>query len=252
MRKNHRSAAFTLIELLVVIAIIAILTTLLFSALMGSRQRANQSTSLNNMKQWGAALQRALVDHNNELPSTGQLGDTIQLDDDLAWFNQLPPYLGEKPLKHNDYKLKPPRPGDRTVWINPAVPKSDGDTYIKPPGSFLFCYAMNYFLDNSSEATQMVSRVENPVSTVFMAENGDDHSASDPTKIKAYFGPGDPLKEVKNGAHFLFFDGHVEVRTRDKFDPNFMKQSHEEPSPVDTENLNRHFTFVPYTGAKSE
>jgi prepilin-type N-terminal cleavage/methylation domain-containing protein/prepilin-type processing-associated H-X9-DG protein len=252
MGKATRRNAFTLIELLVVISIIAILTTLIFTALMSSRQRANQSTSSNNLKQWGAALQRALMESHNELPSTGQKGDTIDLEDTTAWFNRLPPYLNEKPLMHADYKVKPPRPGDHSIWINPAVPKEDGTTYIKPPAKFLFCYAMNYFLDNAAEPNQSVSRIENPIATVFMSENGDDHSAADPTLIKAYFGPGDPLKEVKNGAQFLFFDGHVEVRLRSQFDPAFMKYSIDDPSPIDTKNLNRHFTFVPYVDATAE
>ena len=64
-RPYLRSRAFTLIELLVVIAIIAILASLLFTALSGSRQKSNQTASLNNLKQWGTALNASIVDMGN-------------------------------------------------------------------------------------------------------------------------------------------------------------------------------------------
>jgi prepilin-type N-terminal cleavage/methylation domain-containing protein/prepilin-type processing-associated H-X9-DG protein len=261
MRINHPKNGFTLIELLVVIAIIAILTSLLFTALSGSRQKSNQANSLNNLKQWGAALNRSLGENNGEFPTTGRSGGAMKLDDSNAWFNRLPRYMDEKPLNHEDYLKTPPRPGDRSVWINPAVSKVEGNKFVAPPARFLFCYAMNPYLgrtnvneeeQTSEVVTERMNRVEFPMGTVFMSEKGDDLPDADPKYIKAYFGSGDPLSDPKNGAHFLFCDGHVELKKREEFDPAFVTASEESPSPTDNVKLNRYFTYVPYAGATKE
>lgn len=254
MRINRKksNSGFTLLELVVVIAIISILAAFLFPLFASTRQRANQSISLNNLKQWGVALNRSLGDNNGLMPSDGQGSTSIKLNDLNAWFNRLPPYIDEKPLSDPFYATNPPKPGDRSVWINPAVPKDDGMKYIKPPQQFLFCYAMNYFLSNSKEPTQPISRIERPSATVFMAEKNDEFANCNPKYIKAYFGAGDPAYDKNNAAHFLFCDGHVDLIKRANFDPNLITvNSEEEPNPINNKFLNKNFTFVPYVGATS-
>lgn len=54
MQKSH--TFFTLVELLVVIAIIAILAALLLPALNASREKARQTTCINNLKSLAFAL----------------------------------------------------------------------------------------------------------------------------------------------------------------------------------------------------
>ncbi len=59
---------FTLIELLVVIAIIAVLAATLFPVFAGAREKARQTTCLNNVKQQGLAFVMYLGDYDETYP----------------------------------------------------------------------------------------------------------------------------------------------------------------------------------------
>jgi prepilin-type N-terminal cleavage/methylation domain-containing protein/prepilin-type processing-associated H-X9-DG protein len=249
---HHTRHAFTLIELLVVIAIIAILAGLLMTTLASSRKKGNQSTSLNNLRQWGAAFTRSLAEHDNKYPSTGMKKSNMELEDSEAWFNLLPSYMGLKPLKDVDYVQNKLSPSSKSVWMNPAVPLEDAKKFNDPPTKFLFCYAMNYFFTTEAEPRLIASRIENLSSTVLMTEKGDDRPNSDPTMIRAHFGEGNSLTDKDNAAHILFCDGHVDLVKRSVFDPKFAPDSEQSPGPVNKDKLSTTLTFVPYVGAEAE
>lgn len=248
---------FTLIELLVVIAIIAILAAFLFPAMASARKRGQQTISMNNIREWGSAMNRSLGDFDGEMPSDGMTNGhgKINLADGNAWFNRLPNYMQEKPLSDPHYATHPPRPGEKSVWINPAVPHEDGDKFIKAPDSFLFCYAMNYFLSNQKYPTQPLSRVERLDAVVFMAEKADDIANCNPKYIRPYFGPGDPNaddsstkpEDMENAAHFVFCDGHVELIKR----KDFIKPEVRDNDIDLSKRPDIHLTFVPYLDAES-
>src|SRR5512146_46140 len=65
---RRRRTGFTLIELLVVIAIIAILAAILFPVFAAAREKARQSSCLNNQKQIGRALLMYAGDYDEQWP----------------------------------------------------------------------------------------------------------------------------------------------------------------------------------------
>jgi prepilin-type N-terminal cleavage/methylation domain-containing protein/prepilin-type processing-associated H-X9-DG protein len=68
-RHAERAAGFTLIELLVVIAIIAILAAILFPVFAKAREKARQTTCLNNERQIAASILMFIQDHDETFPT---------------------------------------------------------------------------------------------------------------------------------------------------------------------------------------
>jgi len=66
----HTRKGFTLIELLVVIAIIAILAAVLFPVFAKAREKARQTSCINNCKQLGLAFMQYVQDNDEKFPST--------------------------------------------------------------------------------------------------------------------------------------------------------------------------------------
>jgi len=90
-RRRQSATAFTLIELLVVIAIIAILAAILFPVFAQAREKARQSSCLNNEKQIGLAMMQYTQDYDETLVPYSEFGRSG--DHAFAWTVVLQPYL---------------------------------------------------------------------------------------------------------------------------------------------------------------
>ncbi len=87
----RRSRGFTLIELLVVIAIIAILAAILFPVFAKAREKARQSTCLNNVKQMGLACLQYTQDYDERMV-------TYRYPDPYYWPDKIEPYCKNRQI----------------------------------------------------------------------------------------------------------------------------------------------------------
>jgi prepilin-type N-terminal cleavage/methylation domain-containing protein len=239
--KNPR--AFTLIELLVVIAIIAILAAMLLPALAKAKDKAKGINCVSNLRQWGLALNVYGVDNNDGIPRDGMDASGVWpgvsgAQGDLnAWFNTLPPNMGERTLR--EYYLdtsagtasyqRYPFPGGRgKVWHCPSASMTTAeaqDPAVVATGGAegFFSYGMNIDLKritpgyaNSDAATYPAmpksTTIKRPSDTVVLfdlvfninKEGGNAFNSVNPANRWRSFGRRHNVGGVIN-----FVDGHA-------------------------------------------
>lgn len=199
---------------IVLLAIVLLGVTIVTFGWFQSRgEKANAAASARTLQQWGIALNLYLIDNENQLPETGET--PVTAEQTLAWYNALPPYLGQTALT----ELPPgsrPKPGALSLWIIPGArePRAWDDEV------FYFNYAMNQFLQPDANMRSFrIYEIDHPANVVFMTEVDAYEPAVTPGRVAFRFGPGGASPRAI--ANVLFCDGHVEPLTRARLeDPN--------------------------------
>jgi len=203
--RNNKLVGFTLIELLVVIAIIAILAAILFPVFAQVREKARQTSCLNNIKQITLALIQYQQDFDETVPFNRECsnpGSTYVCTSGaaiLGWVDLIEPYV----KNHQVFKcpsdsapIEPYLPGDLDMQGKPA---SRGHVWLGSPhadglygGMYQCSYARNNNLANNGTNTAALAQVQYPTTTILILEfaansgggdSGNEHGSASPFSI---------------------------------------------------------------------
>ena len=212
--KERRLFGFTLVELLVVIAIVSILAAILWPVFAKARDRAQESTAVNNLKQIGVALPMYTADYDEHLPNRWPIWNGYG---EFYWRvdnGELPTLLGR-------YIRNP------AVWYSPADRLSNrGVTSFALNGELAPGWPLSK-IGRPAEAIYLTDRTDLDLLTI--------DPEGDPPNIYFWWkfcnppldrGPADlprpyddlmvatqisPRRYVGDVAAYLFLDGHVKT-----------------------------------------
>ncbi|MDX6765947.1 MAG: hypothetical protein SFU85_04070 [Candidatus Methylacidiphilales bacterium] len=190
-----RQAGISRNEIIAAFAVFFIVVAVTVPYLQHRARAANRTAALQNLRQWGIALNLYLVENDNTLPAVGT-GPA----DPAAWQNTLPVYLSLKPLAGQSTQAIL----DAGIWTDPSVP-------VKPSGppESAVTYGINAWLQpDPASPPYRIYEVEDPTATFFLVSAPPGHLSVLPGGMAYRHGGKSGSPQARGQA--LFCDGHVE------------------------------------------
>jgi prepilin-type N-terminal cleavage/methylation domain-containing protein/prepilin-type processing-associated H-X9-DG protein len=200
--KHSSKRAFTLTELLVVVPVGALLATMLFAASNDAKQQLQAAACLNNMRQWGLGFMLYANDHGDYFPYDGDYDNPpCATGNTNAWYNVVPPYIGQKSLCALYTAGTFPTPLTKSVW---SCPSETNVTLQPTQNNAYFMYAISVCWHREGDTTQGIrrNRATSPGNTILFCEEEEDNF---PETSGAY----DTVTRHFGGSNFVFADGHA-------------------------------------------
>jgi prepilin-type processing-associated H-X9-DG protein len=200
---NHKSKrAFTLTELLVLVPVAALLGTMLLAVSNDANQQLKAAVCLNNMRQWGLGFMLYADDYKDYFPFDGDPTTPCDAINGNAWYNVVPPYIGQKPLCNLYLSGTPPTPLTKSLWSCPSAT----NIIVNPvSASPVFMYAMNacWHEEGTTHVGFRRNRATSPPTTFLFCEEPEDNYPETQ-------GHADTVTRHFGGSNFVFADGHAD------------------------------------------
>lgn len=184
-----RRRGFTLIELLVVIAIIAILAAILFPVFAKAREKARQTSCLNNVKQLCLAVLQYTQDYDERLPLDATFPIVSNYPGPPFWDARLEPYVKNLQI----FRCPSAAGGTRNYRYN----SYRGGSTILPSGGA-----------GTAPLPHSLGQIDSPAITVLLVDipQAQTYNALGGWAIR---NEGDFIEVHNGGANFGLADGHA-------------------------------------------
>jgi prepilin-type processing-associated H-X9-DG protein len=196
--------AFTLTELLVVVPVAALVGTMLLAVSNDAKQQLQAAACLNNMRQWGLGFMLYANDWNDYFPFDGNPNASVcdRTYNSNAWYNVVPPYIGQQRLCNLYTANTAPTPLTRSLW---SCPSSTNITVQPTIANAYFMYCMNqcYHMEGNTHVGFRRNRATSPANTFLFCEEPEDNypeTSGEYDTVTRHFG----------GSNFVFWDGHAD------------------------------------------